>query len=320
MEILAISAVPAIAIIAALYLTGNLGGVTTIQQIGGQPGFGQLVTLQVKGNNKYNGTGVNVNAELYGSDDGQKVSETSIARVLTQLSAALPNSFSGYVMIGNDNYESSTDRGQDWYYKKYPVSWSGMQGLLPYDNIDLYAEGAETGDMATDFYDSNTLESTANISIATGGSYTSATVRLLSTAQNNTGNPDFNGQYPLMLCFNETDSGDFFEIKPVNNAGSEPIPGFLRGSNVVSCWKIPTNALSDGATFDVVLYYKLNSGESVTAAGSDASYIIVVDKCYVRNDAQKWIAAYSDESDLVSDTDCGMPSAAVAIPVYLTGI
>ena len=283
-------------------------------------GFGQLVSYSVRGVRRLNGTAENVNVELWSSDGSQVTAETNAVSALTSLGTTLPNTFSGYVMMGNDNYESSTDRGDEVYYIKFPKSWSGVQGLITDDTIYVDREDTSTGTTAWTFYDDNTAETTANISIASGGTYTAASVKLKSASDVCTGNPAFNGQHPIVFCFNETDAGDFKEIKPLQNDGKAPVPGWTRGLNVVDCYYIPTDAICDGNYFTTDLYFELNSGESVTAAGTDSVYLMMMDRAFYKNDLQKWTSGYGDESDLVADTDVGISSEAHSLRIYNTGI
>lgn len=280
-----------------------------------QPGYGQLVSLSVNGIDKYSGSAIAVNGELWDSSNKQTAAETSVPSALTSLGTNFPNAFSGYVMLGNDNYESSTDRGTEYYYVKYPVSWNGIQGLITEDTINTYAEETATTTSFWTFYDDNTAETTANITVASGGTYTAAAVKMKSTASLCNGNPEFNGQHPIVWCFNETTAGMHKEIKPVINDGQVTTPGFLSGKNVVGCYYIKTDALCDGSYYTVDLYLEANSGQNPTA-GTDSFYIIPLDKCYHKNDDLKWVAGYGDESELAADTDCGYASIAAALQVY----
>jgi hypothetical protein len=282
-------------------------------------GFGQLVSLSVQGTRALNGSAEHVNALLFTPQGEQVVSSTDIPGVLTSLGTSFDNTWSGYVMMGNDNF-AWTDRGIEVYYVKKPVGWTGRQGLITYE-WDVDEEDTTAATTAITFYDSNAAETTANISLSSGGSYTDAAIKIKSASDLCIGNREFDGQDPLALCFNETDAGDFKEIKPNENLGQiDSIPGFLRGINIVECWVVDTDALCDGETFETDLYYELNSGESVSAAGTDASYIMILDKSWFENDDLEPEAGYGDESGKVSDTDIGIDSRGMAIPVYLTGI
>lgn len=299
-------------------VTGGGAVPTTIPATG--MNYGTTVSLSVSALGMYNGTLARVNAELW---DGvsQVVAATDVNSALTSLSTNLPNIFTGYLMLGNDDYVSATDLGREVYYTKYPVSWN-QQGLLTKPNIPVYEEETAAGSSAISFYDNNVVETTANISITAGGTYSDGQIKIKATSDLCIGNPEFNGNKPLMICFNETDSGDFKEIKLTNNLGrADSVPGFLSGYNVVDCWYADSNAICDGSNpFTSDIYYELNAGESVTTAGTDASFMMVLDKTYYLDDYQKWAVGYGDESNLGSDSDVGIDSMRLAIPVYLTGI
>jgi len=289
-------------------------GVTTVPPSGG---FGQLVSLSVKGVDKLRGTAFGANAESWSDDGNQMVPETSIPSALTALGTSYPNTFSGYVMLGNDNYASTTDRGDDYYYVKYLVSWSGIQGLTTRDNIQTYAEETTTGTSLWTFYDDNTAESTANITIGSGGTYTASSVKLMSSSRNCTGNPSlngYNGKKAIGFCFNESTSGQFKEIKPQKNSGTFTAPGWLSGKNVVGCYYV-TDAVCDGDYFVTDLYFEANSGQD--PASTDSVHVIPVDLCYYKDDNLKWQVGFGDESELSADTDCGINSIAAALTINM---
>jgi len=310
----------------ALIAIGVMTGYINISGIGpAEPGvtttpktsFGQLVSLSVQGINKYTGSAVGVNAELYDDSNKKLVTETSVASALTSLATNLDNSFSGYVMLGNDNYVSTADRGSDYYYVKYPVDWTDKQGLLTYDTIYTYAEETATGTSLWTFYDDHTAESTANITIGSGGTYTAASVKIMSSSDNCTGNPALNGyggKKALGFCLNESTSGQFKEIKPQKNSGTFTTPGWLSGKNVVGCYYV-TDAVCDGDYFVTDLYFEANSGQD--PASTDSVHVIPVDLCYYKDDNLKWQVGFGDESELSADTDCGIDSSAAALKINM---
>ena len=291
----------------------KLGGMEGVKQAAGS--FGQLVTLSVRGVDKYTGNAVNVNAELWSSDNTQVVSETNVNQALTSLSSSLPNSFDGFVMLGNDDYQSTTDRGTEYYYVKYPVSWSNIQGLVAKDTIYTYAEETPTGSSLWTFYDDGTKETTPNITIGSGGTYTAASVKMMSSSNRCFGNPSLKGMKPRIVgwCFNESTAGMFKEIKPLKNSGTFAVPEFLKGKNVVDCYYVHDD-LCDGAYFETDLYIEANAGQDPTT--SDYIGIIPVDLAWVKNDQGKWVVAFGDDSDLTSDTDAGIDSISAALIIH----
>jgi len=277
-----------------------------------KPGFGQLVSFSVKGVDKYTGSAVNVNAELWSDENKQMKAETQVNQALTSLGTDYPNTFSGYVMLGNDNYESTTDRGTEYYYVKYPVSWTDKQGLLTEDTIYTYAEETATGTSLWTFYDDNTAETTANITIGSGGTYTAASVKLKSSSNKCFGHPELSNA--VGFCFNESTSGMFKEVKPQINSGTFTPPEFLSGKNIIDCYYV-TEAVCDGKYFETDLYFEAEAGQDPTT--SDYVFIIPVDKCYFLNDNNRWEVGFGDNSALASDTDCGIDSIAAALKINM---
>jgi len=273
--------------------------------------FGTLVTLSVRGVDKLTGTAANVNAELW-EGDTQVVAETQVNAAVTQLSSSLPNTFSGFVLLGNDNFVSATDRGTEYYYVKYPVSWVDYQGTKVYDTIYTYAEETATGSSLFTFYDQNTAESTPNITIGSGGIYTDASIDIKTSSNKALGNPTIPQSFGL--CFNESTSGMFKEIRPTSYIAKFDPPGFLRGKNVVDCYVI-SDALTDGEKISVDLYIEANAGQNPST--SDAIWVIPMDKTYYIDDHLNVAVGWGDDSDLTSDSDIGYDGEAGALKINL---
>lgn len=254
-----------------LFYTGKIklpsGTGMTTTPTGGGGYYGQLASLWIKSVDKYRGSADNLTAELWTIDNKQKVSDTIIASALTNMSSNLPNSFDGYVMIGKDNYVTTSRYaiGDNYYYVKYPVSWTNKQGIVSFDDIKTYAEETSTGSDLWTFYDDNTAESTANITVGSGEAYTASSVKLKSSSNNCTGNPNlngYNGKKAVGFCFNEsasTTTGKWKEVKPNINSGTFTIPGWLSGKNVISCY-YTTDAKCDGEYFTTDLYFEAQAG------------------------------------------------------------
>ena len=277
-----------------------------------QTGPGYATTISVKGWHPLTGAPMTGNAELWDSSDVQYAAETSIAGTLTDLTTSAPNSFSGYIMIGNDNYESGTDRGAEVYYFKYPVSWTNAGKVAK--TIDVYNESTPTWTG----YDDGTAESTLNVSVGSGATVTSTELKIAAGQDASLGDPRID--HPLVVCFNVTDTGltsDWDEIRPASYVSTIPVPGFLSGRNVVGdCYVLPTQALSDYAEyrFNIILDAKAGvdpvAGDTVTA--------ILLDKCYYKDDSGVWQLGWGDKSATGTDTDCGMDSIANAKIIGLT--
>jgi hypothetical protein len=300
---------------------GQFGAQVVPTPSGGGGGFGQLVSLSVQGFNELNGSTANLNAELWNPSGTQKIiGETNVNGAPTSLGTSFDNTYSAYVLRGNDNYRSTTDRGPDYYYTKVPVSWTNRQGLITYSDIKLYAEDTSAGTTSMTIYDDNTAETTANVSIATSGTYSKLKLTLTATADQALGSPEFDGDAPLAVCFNESVAGTFAKIELTDNVGTLTIPKFLGGENYVSCWKANTNAILDGKDWTSKIYVELNSGESVAAAGTESIGITVLDKAHYVDDAQQDAVGYEDYSVLGASADTAINSAVLSRLCYVTGI
>jgi hypothetical protein len=315
--------VAAVAVVALLYNGGYLGqfGAQVVPTpSGGGGGFGQLVSLSVQGFNKLNGSTANLNAELWNTDGTKKViGETNVNGAPTSLGTSFDNTYSAYVLMGNDNYRSTTDRGPDYYYTKVPVSWIEKQGLYTPPDMQLYAEDTGAGTTVMTLYDDNSAETTANISIATGGTYSKLKLTLTATADQALGNPEFDGQAPLAVCFNDSTNGNISKVELTDNLGSIAIPKFLSGKNVVSCWKANTNALTDGKDWTSKIYVELGAAKAASAPGTDTIGIMVLDKAHYTDDTQHDAVGYEDYSELSTSADLGINTMVLSRLIYLTG-
>ena len=148
-------AIAAIFVIAAVM---KPSGVTTVSpQI--QPGvvvtpgcnIGSLTTLTAGGYDSLGAARTNVNVYFVKSDDSFQRGETQSNAALASIETSAPNSFDGYLMVGNDN-NLGTDRGTEYYFTKQPLSYD-CQGSVAVDLIPTYAEGTVT----VSTYDSGTL-------------------------------------------------------------------------------------------------------------------------------------------------------------------
>src|SRR4030042_537519 len=90
------------------------------------------------------GTTADVNSEIYNKDNGVVTGETRVNGATT-LSTNVPMYFSGYIMVGNDNFQSTTDRGAEYYYMKRDISY-GCIGSTSEKDFKLYNESLITWD------------------------------------------------------------------------------------------------------------------------------------------------------------------------------
>jgi len=294
-------------LIAAALATGKIKmpGVEKPYAVTPVGGYGQLVNLYLQGRDVYRGTAVNVTAELWTNDNKQLVSEYVVDSTLTNISSSLPNDFNGYIMLGKDNFVTSSgyEVGDNYYYTKYPVSWSGKQGIISYDNIPVYAEEIATGSSLWTFYDDNTAETTPNITVGSGGTYSAASVKLMSSSNNCTGNPEldgYNGKKAIGFCFNATNDEKWKEIKPNINSGAFTRPGWLSGKSVVDCYYV-TDSLCDGSYFETDLYFEAEAGENPgISTVTNESYTIVNDTTYnfASTPVFKVVSVMNDTTDI----------------------
>src|SRR3990167_2754478 len=214
---------------------------TPAQPTGAQaPGF--AAALSVSGQNPVAGALVALNGELWTNNDGQITGETSVASALASLGTNLPNTFDGYVMIGNDVEQSTTDRGTEYYYRKAPVSWTNVGGLQTLERISTYAEGTPTWTGK----DEGTVEATTNITVDSGESDTTLSLKIQTSASAYLGNPDpalnsFSGGAKLAVCFNESAGGLLDPQLTRPSVATESlgyIPGNFTSYRMLGCWKL----------------------------------------------------------------------------------
>lgn len=253
-----------------------------------------------------------VNAEIWGADGKNYVGETSVAGALTSLSSAMPNNFNGFIYIGNDNYVSSTDRGNEVYYTKQPVSWTNHAGTIAFSDIKTYNESTAT----FTGYDDGAVESTLNVSIGAGETYTKAKLDVQAGSKIYLGNPALD--HPLAICFNASGTsgvggsiGDWDAIRPANYYATIPVPKFLKSVNVIGgeCYVLNTQALKDYEhySFDLVIDPSgtVNPGEAATV------HALLLDKTYCKNDfnndgQQEWGECWGYDNPSGTSTDVGL--------------
>ncbi len=284
------------------------------------PGF--AAALSVSGRNPILGTLTNVNAELWTSADGQVVGETQANAALTSLGTNFGNSFNGYVMIGNDNEQSTADRGTEYYYTKKTVSWVNEGGLKTVERIPTPAEGTPTFTC----YDDGTVESTCNITVGSGSRVTVLSLKIETAADTYMGNPDpalsaFSRER-LAIAINESTAGMFKEIAPTAFARKISVVGNISASNIVgsTMYVLPITWLDDDPSTPEALNYKTDmviESESGQNPGVTAvSYLSVWDLTWCRNDLNLWVPCWGDESDTTNDKDAGMDGRNNAMTIW----
>ncbi len=313
-----------VVVVAGLGLTGVLdfsqfGLPTTGAAV--QPGAGTVVTgggsgfatsVSASGLDPLLGSLGNINVELWetrsSGDEQQVVAETQANAALASLSTNLPNTFNGFIMAGNDDLTSGTDRGTEYYYSRNPVSWVDRPGLITFDRLNTYAEGTltETG------YDDGTIESTVNITVGAGGRVTTTELRIETAADTVFGNPQV--PRPIAVCFNETTAGMFSEIKPKQFESTMAVPGFLSAfSYITPCYVLPIDALQEGVAGEQSTYrfgIDIEADGTQNPVNADNSHALFLDATYYQNDNLDWVVGFEDVTDLGTDTDVGSDNLA----------
>ena len=291
---------------------------------------GVQVTVSGGGKDPIAGTADALNGELFLSDNTLITGETSLPSAVTSISTSFPVKSSGYAMIGNDNGQSSTDRGTEYYYYKKPFSTACAPKSLGL--VDIYTEGTPSYTC----YDDGTQESTCNITIGTAVVDTTK-IKITVSANTYLGMPNAGDNmpisYPLGVCFNVTTLSDWDKIYPspyasgYSNAeygvsnGKFSAPKFLQGFNILGdCYVLDTKALRDpageglGRYTEFYVIFDPSSTGTVTIA--DTTFMHLLDLCWSRNDLLQWRLGFGDNSDQGTSYDCGMASSGNELTIY----
>ncbi len=302
-------------------------------------GSNYAASLSASGLDAIYGNGTDINAELWSATDNKgykaedagtvSVGETRLNNAITSLSTNLPNNYNGYIMIGNDNYQSTTDRGAEYYYTKVPVSWSNVPGLVSQGtNLKVYMEGVPTWTGK----DASVTEATTNITFtAAGETNTLLSVKIQVSVGASLGNPDpllepfTTGNRRLAVCNNESTGGliDPVGTKPSDGATALGfIPGNISSLRPVGCYVLggvtwldddPKTANANVYEFDYQI--KLKAGQQV-ATIADSTFLTLWDLTWCKDDSQVWKACWSDESATSTPGDAGIASI---VPGAFTG-
>lgn len=316
-----------IVVVIALFGSGILSFSTTPIQGSGQPpssGNNIAAALSASGYDPLAAAGTNVNVELWsgtlGGTTGRVVGETQANAALTSISTNLPNTFTGYLMVGNDNFVSTSDRGTEYYYRESPITWTTAQGLLSFpdgvaDKIPTFAEGTLTDS----FYDGGTVESTANVSIGSGATVTNTEIRMQVSANGAYGNPQLSN--PILACFNQSANAAVLDyIRPQSFTDIVTAPKSTQAMQILGgeCYVLPTSALIDNAGVLSGPYSAYNSNPQAyrffitikalsgkNPGTSDSSFFIPFDKTYFKDDLGNWQIGWGKDSLVGSSTDIG---------------
>lgn len=262
-------------------------------------------------------TPANINTALLELDKKTYVAAEQDATTKADvLSTAAPNTFNGYLLIGNDNYlaggtSAVTDRGAEYYYQTIPVSWANK---VTHDIPEVKAclEGTYTYSSLVDAGTAEIEDDTFSVAVGSGATVDTTKVTVsVGTADSCLGKPT--AAFPLAYCFNTTAAGNSFweEVRPLNFAGTVPVPLHLAGNNVLGgvCYQLPTKLMDStepGTTtaFEWALRLRAKSGADPTAAHNITG--IPLDACDSANDAGVWVEGYGSDTRIVTAEDCGI--------------
>ena len=309
-----------IALIAIMYFATGGFQFAAVPGVPGVPGIapGYATTIRTSGYDPIAGSLVATNAELRASDGTTIVGATSIPSALTSLTTSGANTFDGFVYIGNDNLESGwTDRGTEYYINKKAVSWVNKAGDISFERISTYAEATPT----FTGYDDGTAETTLNVSVGSGSTVTTTELRMEPSSNAVLGNPIFTR--PLAVCFNESTTGLFEEIRPSQYDEIIPAPGFMSGRNVIKsqCYVLPTSALYEGVSGQPQFYrfyIRIEAKSGTDPVPGNDVHTVLLDKSYYLDDNQNWVEGWGAEHVQTSDHDVAMASIGNTKIIYFT--
>lgn len=288
--------------------------------------FGGLyVDVTVGGKETITGSAVGVNAETFTASGAEVAGETSVASAITKAaSAVFPVQNSGYIMIGNDQAQSATDRGTEYYYYKKPFNVGCEPAIVGF--VNLYAEGTPTYTC----YDDGTAESTCNITIGTSVIDTTK-IKITTSANAYLGMPNAGDnmpiRYPLGICINASSSSDWDKIYPSPYAssytdqalgvvnGKFDSPDYLVANTSIDtiigdCYVLDTTALRDPAGEGLPRYTEFwlifDPTASATIDITDHTSIHLINLCWSKNDDMKWRLGWLDDSEQGTDKLCGL--------------
>jgi len=227
--------------------------------------------------------------------------------------------FYGYLMCGNDNYVSTTDRGADTYYRRIPVDW-GCTGSKSYD-VKVYNESAikvRAHYNSTTYNYTQVINITSNITTNPTGVEQGLEIELLAGADDCIGNPDFS--YPISICVNTSNNAEYSDIRPSNYIEKFTSPDFLDARKIYKddCYVLPTGALCDNARYRFTFLIDYATGQQPNE--EDYIHLFILDKTWFKNDAETWESGFGFDTNLGTDTDVGIDTISAARRIDFTTI
>ena len=300
----------------------NFGqSVVTDDGSGGGDVFTSAATVRASARDLLAGTvPANIDARLIDSDGRTNIgTAVDLTAQGTAVTTAAPNNLNGFLWLGNDNYLAGgtsgfTDRGAEYYFQSIPVSYSNRNSYdIPEAKTCL--EGSITYSALRDAGTGELEDDTFSVAVGSGATVDTTTITVsVGTADSCLGNPAV--QYPLAYCFNTTATGNSIwdEVRPLNFAGTIPVPKFLAGNNILGgvCYQLPTKLLDGTAPGTTTAYewglrLRAKSGADPTAASNITG--IPLDSCmYVEESTNRLVDAYGIDTVIVAAEDCGFDS------------
>jgi hypothetical protein len=323
--------------VAVLFYMVSQGSLFSSQQpavTGGEPvqtgpGFAAS-TVYLSSQDVMAGGAANVNVELWqSSPEVIKVTVANAATDGAQVSTAAPTSLAGYAIAGNDDRLTQspatwTDRGTEFYLKKIPVGYANAGTYTISDAAGGPVKFSGEGTATLNGFDNGALESPLNVTVGTSIVDTTE-IQLIASANACIGNPEFDGNAPVMVTFNASNSNAkayWDEIRPLNYVGTVSAPTNMTGeTNVIGGvgYILPYNAICDklpghDSTVKFGIRMKPNAGMN-PGTGDDATVgdgvsMCIWDKTYYKGDDGLWHSGYEKPRGLAAPQDIGMSSRA----------
>ncbi|MHA1972912.1 MAG: hypothetical protein ACTSW1_07965 [Candidatus Hodarchaeales archaeon] len=273
-------------------------------------GFG-LATFTADSRDKYTADPINVHYEVWDLNNNKRFNASGTDQVT--VSSDAPTALAGYVMMGNDNHlgRGRSDLGSEYYFHKVDFSYGPCEGRFDLPEQEVVAETTPTWTG----YDDQSAEATTNITVGSGETVTTLSIKVQAGADGCLGNPEIPNSFAV--CFNVSNTALWDEIRPDNYVSKIPAPAYLDQYNILddTCYVIGDAVCDyDSYKFDVVL----DAAASQNPGTADYMYVFVLDKTYYIGDDQKWTQGWGMDSDLVTDTDIGVTSLGNEKAVWFT--
>jgi len=280
---------------------------------GGEVGYATTLTFNTL--NVYGAAGGDddTRAWLVNTDNSIKTAEFTVDTEPDTI-GTLPNTYSGYLLAGNDNYVVSSDLGSEVWLTKHPVNWKN-DPAPDAGQVLLYNESTFT----IRVYDSGTEETTPNITIGSGAAYTRLEVEIEAGDNACLCNPDFK---KLAFAWNATNTTSYNKmeyIRPKGGyyTGTTSSPEFASGSLVSpTMYLLPPEAcVCDSGVYKFPIVVQAKAGANPTNGNGDAwdgdNYAIMFfDYTRYIDDTLKFSEGWEDASDQAADADIGQDSLA----------